>query len=175
LAGYTPGRVFAPTVIVVIPCSGDECNPVDWGEWLPRRCPACLQNGVVGHGRRERSAHDREHDRIRVRRGRCKRCGSTLTVLPAQCIHRAPYSLAARQDAIQRIGAGIPVEQAAPDCLEQDRIADPSTLRRWSWLRIRSLVFLFCRWPFTLNCIPTIVAWDWRAAARILMPEPNPL
>ena len=175
MAGYIPGRAFAPTVIVVIPRSGDECNPKDEGEWLPRQCPACRQKAVVGHGRRQRSAHDRENDRIRVRRGRCQRCGSTLTVLPPQCVHRAAYSLTARQEAMQRIADGVPVEQAAPDCLGKDRIVDPSTLRRWLWRRIHSLAFLFRRVPFVVNCVPTIVAWDWRAAARILIPEPNPL
>jgi hypothetical protein len=147
-------------VIVVIPFSGEECNsPQENGEWLPRECPACRQAAVVGHGR--------NHDKIRVRRGKCKRCGRTLTVLPAWCVPGAPYSLLARQEAMQRLGDGVPIEQAAPDCLDPDRIADPSTLRRWFGRRVESLVFLIYR-------VPTLLVWDWRAASRILIPEPNP-
>lgn len=160
---------LAPTVIVVIPRSVDESNSLqEDSEWLPRECPACQQMAVVGHGRRWRSAHDRKHDKIRVRRGKCGRCDGTLTVLPVWCVPGAPYSLTARQDAMQRLADGVPIEQAAADCLDPDRIADPSTLRRWCWRRIESLVFL-------LNRAPTILAWDWRAASRILIPEPNPL
>ncbi len=169
MAGYTPGRAFAPTVIVVIPRSGDECNPEkENSEWLPRECPTCRQKSVIGNGRRRRSAHDRDHDRIRVRRGRCKNCGRSVTVLPAWCLPQAPYSLAARQDSLRQIADGVPIEQAAPDCLDPDRIADPSTLRRWCRRRIESLAFALYR-------VTTIIAWDWRAAARILIPEPNPL
>ena len=168
MAGHTPGRAFAPTVIVVIPLSGEECNsPQENGEWLPRECPACRQMAVVGHGRRRRSAHDRIHDKIRVRRGKCKRCGRTLTVLPAYCVPSASYNLMARQEAMQRLADGVPVDRAAPDCLDPDRIAAPSTLRRWFWRRMESLVFLIYR-------APTLLVWDWRAASRILISEPNP-
>jgi len=123
---------------------------------------------VIGNGRRSRSAHDRDHDNIKVRRGRCKRCGRTVTVLPASCVPGASYSLIARQESVQRIADGMSVEQAAPDCLDPNRIADPSTLRRWCWRRMESLAFALYR-------VATLFAWDWRAAARILTPEPNPL
>jgi hypothetical protein len=122
---------------------------------------------VNGNGRRARFAHDQDHDRIRVRRGRCRRCGRTLTVLPARCIPGARYSLIARQQAMQRIADGMTVEQASPDCLEPDRLADPSTLRRWFRRRMESLAFVV--YP-----VATMFAWDWRAASRILIPEPNP-
>jgi len=160
---------FAPTVIVVIPCSEEECNRGQQAsDWLPRQCPRCRQMAVVGHGRRQRSALDRSHDRIRVRRGKCNRCKQTLTVLPAWCIPRCRYNLPARQEALQRVADGLPIEQSAPDCQDPDRIADPSTLRRWFWRRIESLVIF-------LHAPSTLLAWDWRAAARILIPEPNPL
>jgi hypothetical protein len=123
---------------------------------------------VIGNGRRLRSAHDRDHDKIRVRRGRCRRCGRSVTALPAQCVPSASYSLIARQEAMQRIADGVAVEQAAPDCLDPDRIADPSTLRRWFRRRMESLAFALYR-------VATVFAWDWRAAARILIPEPNPI
>lgn len=169
LGGRPSWRAFAPTVIVVIPCSGPECNSRrEESEWLPRRCAVCRQMTVIGNGRRWRSAHDQDHAKIRVRRGRCKVCGRTVTVLPARCVPGASYSLIARQQSLRQIADGTSVEQAAPDCLNPNRIADPSTLRRWCWRRVESLAFALYR-------VATLFAWDWRAAARILIPEPNPL
>jgi len=101
-----------------------------------------------------------------VRRGRCKSCGGTLIVLPAECVPGALYSLAARQQALDRLAGGCPLEQAAPDCLDPDRIADAATIRRWFWRRIQS--------PRFLNWMPTLFAWDWRAALRNLAVEPCP-
>jgi hypothetical protein len=159
-----PGRAFA-SVIVFIPRSGDGCKPGDYdSEWLPRECPACLQVAVVGHGRRRRQAHDAIHDWILVRRGLCKVCGRTLTALPGWCVPGALYNLPARQQALDRLGRRCPLEQAAPDCRDPDRIADPSTVRRWFWRRVASLRFLL--WT------PTLFAWDWFAAGRILFAEP---
>ena len=123
---------------------------------------------VIGNGRRLRSAYDRDHDKILVRRGRCRLCGRSVTVLPACCVPGASYSLIARQESLRQIADGMSLEQAAPDCLDPNRIADPSTLRRWCWRRMASLRFALYR-------VATLVAWDWRAAARILTPEPNPL
>ena len=159
-----PGRAFAP-VIVFIPRSGDGCKLGEYdAEWLPRQCPACGQMAIVGHGRRRRQAHDGWHDWILLRRGRCKVCGGTLTVLPAWCLPSAHYSLLARQQALEQLGQGMPAEQAAPHCRDPDRIADPSTVRRWFWRRIESLRFF--------AALPTLLAWDWRAASRILIAEP---
>ena len=159
-----PGQAFAP-VIVFIPRSGDGCKPGDYdAEWLPRQCPACQQVAIVGHGRRWRQAHDAIHDGIVVRRGLCKVCGRTLTVLPDWCVPGALYNLPARQQALDQLGQGLPIEQAAPHCHDPDRLADPSTVRCWVWRRIQSLRFL--AWA------PTMFAWDWRAASRILLAEP---
>jgi hypothetical protein len=37
--------------------SGDGCKPGDSDtEWLPRRCPACRQITIIGHGRRRSQA-----------------------------------------------------------------------------------------------------------------------
>ena len=36
---------------------------------------------VIGHGRRSRQAHDRDHEPIRIRRGLCNHCHRTVTVL----------------------------------------------------------------------------------------------
>ena len=154
-------------MIVFIPRSAEGCKPGDDydGEWLPRQCPGCGKVAVIGHGRRLRQAHDRVHDSIRVRRGLCNHCDRTLTVLPHWCVPRASYNLSAREQAMARLASGETLEQAAPDCRDPHRIADPSTIRRWFWRRIESLRF-FCR--------PTLLAWDWRAAAAILIVERTP-
>ena len=39
---------------------------------LPRRCPVCRDNTIIGHGRRLRQAHDEQHECIWVRRGICQ-------------------------------------------------------------------------------------------------------
>jgi hypothetical protein len=122
---------------------------------------------IIGHGRRCRQVHDRDHDSIQVRRGICRRCHLTLTVLPCYCIPGAQFSLPARAEAMARLAEGRTLEEAAPECHHPDRIADPSTILRWAWRRIQSLRFTFQR-------APTILAWDFFAAARILMVEPSP-
>jgi hypothetical protein len=153
-------------VIVFIPCSGNGCKPGDGdSEWLPRDCPGCGQVAVIGHGRRFRQAHDRDHDSIRVRRGICGRCRHTLTVLPAWCVPGAIYNRAAREEALGRLADGETLEGSAPDCRDPNRIADPSTIRRWFWRHLESLRFF---------ASPTILAWDWRATARILIVERVP-
>jgi hypothetical protein len=46
-------------VIVFIPRSGDGCKPGNGGsEWLPRRCQACGEVAIIGHGRRRRQARE---------------------------------------------------------------------------------------------------------------------
>ena len=151
-------------MIVFIPRSAAGCNPelVDQ-EWLPRVCPVCAENSVIGHGRRRRQAHDGLHVWIWVRRGICKLCHGTLTVLPAWCVPAALYSLVARQDALDALAQSESAEQAAPHCRDPNRIADASTVRRWFWRRIQSLRFCWAA--------PTLLAWDCRAICRILMAE----
>ena len=39
---------------------------------LPRRCPVCRDDTIIGHGRRLRQCHDDQHERIWVRRGICR-------------------------------------------------------------------------------------------------------
>ena len=159
-------------MIVVIPCSVAGSKLTD-SEWLPRQCPACQQMAVIGHGRRLRQTHDREHDSIRVRRGICKACQRTLTALPGWCVPQAIYGLAARGEALQRRAEGASLEEAAPECLQPDRVADAATIRRWIRRRIESL-FLCAKVSWRWMCTPTLVAWDWRSLARILMPERCP-
>ncbi len=89
-------------------------------------------------------------------------------MLPARCVPGGSYSLLARQEALTRLADGWTGQEAAPDCLDPHRIADPSTIRRWVRRRMESL-------GSAVNRVTTLFAWDWRAAARILIPEPNPL
>jgi hypothetical protein len=137
-------------------------------QWLPRQCPGCREVAVIGHGWRQRQAHDRTHTWIRVRRGFCTACRHTLTVLPPWCIPGSHYSLAYRQEALGQVAAGSRFESAAPDCMELDRTADQSTLRRWWKRRMESLARLK-----DLLAPPTLFAWDYFAARRILIPETN--
>src|SRR6266700_3555480 len=143
-------------VIVVIPCPADGCKRGEYdAEWLPRDCPCCgWISVIIGHGRRFRQAHDDRHDSIWVRRGICRHCGRTLTVLPWWCVPWGHYSLPAREQAVARFAGGKTLEQAAPDCRDPNRIADPSTIRRWAWRRIASLPW----WLAAVRnffCVPT--------------------
>jgi len=155
-----PGHAFAP-VIIFIPWSEPGCK--GQSEWLPRQCPACHQDAVIGHGRRRRQAHDEIQSSILIRRAICKLCDGTITVLPQGCVPGAIYNLATRQQALEQLGQDVPAEQAVPHCQDPDRIADASTIRRWCWRCIESLPLV--RWA------PTLLAWDWRAARRILIAE----
>ena len=86
----------------------------------------------MGHGRRQKQAHDEHHDWIKIRRGICNLCGKTITFLPAFSLPYTHYSLIARSAALRRYFVeGQSWEAAAPAVKDPDRLADPSTLRRW--------------------------------------------
>ena len=137
---------------------------------LPRRCPICRDDTIIGHGRRLRQCHDNQHEGIWVRRGICAPCKKTFTVLPDWLAPAGHYSLRCRQEACERIDGGDSTEQAAPHCRDSTRLPDPSTVRRWAQ---RRLTTLWC-WmkvgvkdqQFLLT--PTILAWDWTSIRRIL-------
>jgi hypothetical protein len=140
-------------------------------ELLPRLCPLCQRTRIIGHGQRLRSAHDERHERIWVRRGRCGVCKKTFTVLPDWLSPSGHYTLHCRQQACERIVAGDPAEQAAPDCKDASRSPDPSSVRRWAQRRFLSLWCWFTaatRKAFPFLQPPTIFAWDLNAACRIL-------
>src|SRR5215831_3085191 len=104
-------------VIVFIPRSGDGCKRGEEdAEWLPRQCPRRRKVAIIGHGRRRRQAHDGIHDWILVRRGLCKACSGTLTVLPGWCVPAALYTLVARRHVIDQLCQGCALEQAAVHC-----------------------------------------------------------
>lgn len=144
---------------------------------LPRRCPRCGKHTIIGHGRRRKQAHDENQAWIWVRRGLCRPCRTTFTILPSWSPPAGHYSFRCRQQAWQSgCNHAGSWEKSAPQTKDPDRLPDPATLRRWAQ---RSLVSLFCRWtgfrswPDTLFRAPTILAWDWPAAARTLHWEAN--
>src|SRR5215471_19125897 len=146
---------------------------------LPRRCPRCCQDTITGHGRRRKPAHDERHDWIWIRRGVCRPCGLTFTILPQWSPPYSQYSLRCRQQAGDATGNGGSWEQSAPQTKDPNRLPDPATLRRWAWRRLLSLhcglkTFGFC-WPNWQSFLraPTILAWDWPAAGRTLQWEAN--
>ena len=140
---------------------------------LPRRCPICGWNTIIGHGRRRKQAHDERHDWIWVRRGRCPVCKKTFTVLPAWSPPYGHYSYACRQQTWDVAAEAKP----APYCRDATRLPDDSTTQRWTWRRVVSL------WSWMMMPLlwaaakflgaPTILAWDLAAAGRILRLEAN--
>jgi len=93
----------------------------------------CSQESIVGHGRRRKQAHDEDHDWIQIRRGVCNLCGKTLTFLPPFFQPYCHYSLIAPSQALRLYFVeGCCWETPAPAVKDPDRLADPSTLRRWS-------------------------------------------
>ena len=145
---------------------------------MPRWCPLCHRASIIGHGRRRKSAHDGQHDYVWVRRGRCRLCGKTFTIQPSWSLPYGHYTLRCRQQAWNAIctdGAGW--EQSAPICKDPTRLPDPSTLRRWACRRLVSLWYGAKAWlgglAWKFLQAPTILAWDWAAASRILLLEAN--
>ncbi len=98
----------APTVtILFISLSATQYNlESDWAEAgtdvIVRQCPICVQDSIVGHGRRRKQAHDEHHDWIGIRRGLCNRCGKTFTFLPPFSPPYCHYSFIARSQSLQR-------------------------------------------------------------------------
>ncbi len=90
-------------------------------------------------------------------------------MLPDWLVPGGHYSLPARQQAAQLAGESPrPVEECIPDSADGERSADPSTVRRWFLRRLESLwLSLIAMWAQP----PTLFAWDWKAARRILIPE----
>ena len=69
---------------------------------------------------------------IGIRRGLCNGCGKTFTLLPSFSLPYTHYSLLARVQALhRRLVEGRTWESAAPTLQDPQRVADPSTLRRW--------------------------------------------
>jgi hypothetical protein len=119
-----------------------------------------LQDSIIGHGRRRKQAHDEHHDWIGIRRGVCNLCGKTFTFLPPFSPPYSHYSLVARSQALWRYFLeGRLWEAAAPVVKDPDRVADPSTLRRW----FRSLDSSQPPFSFLRQTMLAISAWLKRA------------
>lgn len=137
---------------------------------LPRRCPVCSNDTIIGHGCRLRQAHDDLHTCLWVRRGICPPCNKTFTILPDWLAPSAQYSLRCRQQACERIAGGDVLEQAAPHCKDPARLPDTSSLRRWLQRRLLSVWFWMRGGMPEEDFLrtPTILAWDLGAFRRIL-------
>jgi hypothetical protein len=139
-------------------------------ELLPRRCPICRNETIIGHGRRLRERHDDQYERIWVRRGICRPCGKTFTALPGWLAPSGHYSLHCQQQACEQLSAGETAERAAPQCKDPTRLPDPCTVRRWAQ---RRLISVWC-WlkagakDRRFLCAPTILAWDLGKLRSIL-------
>jgi uncharacterized protein DUF6431 len=140
---------------------------------LPRWCPVCREDTIIGHGRRLRQARDDRHGSLWVRRGICPPCRKTFTILPDWLVPKGQFSLPCRQQACERIAAGNSIEQATPQYEDPARSPDPSSVRRWAWRRLLSV---WC-WAKTGDQVgrflrpTTILAWDLDAICRILPVE----
>jgi Domain of unknown function (DUF6431) len=165
---------FPCDTIVFIPLRGDPCNPdFDWAasgnEQIDRRCPKCLCDSIVGHGRRRKQAHDETHDWIGIRRGACRPCHLTFTFLPVFSLPYTHYSVVARSQALRRYFLEHrSLESAAPPLKDPNRVTDPSTLRRWFRSLDPSSAFSF------LRSAVQIIA-DWVACGEQFPPGPLPL
>ena len=176
-------RAFTPAVIlfIALPEAKDKIDPGLTTfplALLPRRCPRCGNATIIGHGQRRKQAHDERHDWIWVRRGLCRPCRETFTIVPTWSPPYGQYSLRCREQAWEsKCNSGGGWEQSAPQTKDPDRLPDPATLRRWALRRLLSLccsvkAFSPC-WPGlrTFLRAPTILAWDWPAAGRNLLRE----
>ena len=73
-----------------------------------------------------------DHDRIKIRRGCCNLCDTTFTFLPPFSLPYTHYSLVARSEALRNYFVeGRSLEASAPTVKDPNRVAAPSTLRRW--------------------------------------------
>ena len=108
-----------------------------------------------------------------IRRGLCRQCNKSFTILPDWLVPFGHYGLRCRQEACEQIAAGDSTEQAAPHCKDLARLPDASTLRRWAHRRLFSL---WC-WAKAVTAgeyffaAPTIFAWDLSAVCRMLRLE----
>jgi len=171
-------RAFTPAVVLFVALPETE-NKADTGvieiplKMLPRRCPFCGERTIIGHGLRLKQLHDHRHQQIWIRRGLCRPCQKTFTVLPDWSPSSGHYSLRCRQQAwelmCQMHGTW---ERSVPEVADASRSPDPSTVRRWAgrllYLGKLLAATLWLATGCNASTPPTILAWDWTAIRRIL-------
>jgi len=140
---------------------------------LPRLCPFCGERTIIGHGQRLKQAHDPQREQIWIRRGRCRPCQKTFTVLPDWSPPSGHYSLHCRQQAWELLRqANANWERSVPHVADPSRSPDPSTVRRWAARLLQLGTLLAAKFWHATGCsasiAPTILAWDWTAISRIL-------
>lgn len=144
---------------------------------LPRRCPVCGNQTIIGHGVRRKQARDARNGWIWIRRGQCRPCRKTFTILPAWSPPYGHYSLHCRQQAWESLHEARSWEESVPNIKEPDRLPDPSTVRRWAGQLFCLGVLLAIRiWQmagWNIFGPPTILAWDWNAIRLTLPLEVN--
>lgn len=130
-------------MIVILTWPLDHIKQSFWaicsGEYdLPRQCPQCGKEALVGHGRRRRTCYSKDTVFIEVRRGLCKECAKredcekTFTFLPCFLRPYYHYSIDAQAAALDtylskpKQGFG----RAAPH-VGRGMVAEESTVRRW--------------------------------------------
>jgi hypothetical protein len=171
-------RPFTPAVVLFVALPETE-NKTDIGVteiplWLlPRRCPFCGERTIIGHGQRLKAAHDERHQQLWIRRGRCRPCHKTFTVLPDWSPPSGHYTIHCRQQAWELLRPSDATwERSVPNVADASRSPDPSTLRRWAGALLHLGTLLALKlWQATgcsASTPPTILAWDWTAVRRIL-------
>ncbi len=106
---------------------------------VARVCPLCGGRTIIGHGRRLKQAHDQWHVQIWIRRGLCRPCKKTFTVLPDWSPPSGHYSFDCRQEAWELLRqSDSNWERSVPDVADATRSPDPSTVRRWAGRLMRS-------------------------------------
>jgi hypothetical protein len=122
-------------ILFIPPSAAHDSTEADWAarvERLPRQCPDCLSDSIIGHGRRRKQAHDENHDWIGIRRGLCKGCQKTVTFLPSFSLPYTHYSLVARGLALQRYyEKRCSLDDATPLVKDPNRVPSGSTVGRW--------------------------------------------
>jgi hypothetical protein len=164
---FTPGQSPICTIVFISLSAAQGKLKADWAEaaaeLIIRRCPVCSRDSIIGHGRRQKQAHDEHHDWITIRRGICRPCGQTITFLPVFSLPYSHYSLIARSEALRRYFVErCSWEAAAPPVKDPHRVADSSTLRRW--FRV-----LDSSWPPFSFLRRTVQAFDqWIRSGKVL-------
>jgi len=180
LAGDGQRRAFTPVLIlfIALPEAKDNADPEVTAFpllLLPRRCPFCRNQTIVGHGLRRKQA-TRPAARVGLDSPRSVRAlPQTFTVLPTWSPPYGHYSLRCRQQAWELLGESDSWEQAVPEVKDPNRLPDPSTVARWAGRLFLLAVLLTSKlWQaagWNVSRPPTILAWDWSAISRILPVE----